>query len=175
MSANLTSVVGMCKHWDWHFPELVGFIACLTSLSCYCTLCFGRLVSVMVWVVVVVVVVWTTISTRKSEIQRTVSFLDVTAVQSINKAFDVVDTKYSTNKTMALCHLSGWFYINSNIKGHEGPLWVRLFLTLVIFNQLVFIKGGQTWSISDQNIWNKFNSPAEWIKAEYGDSNTVFG
>lgn len=32
-----------------------------------------------------------------------------------NNAFDVA-TKYSTNKRMALCYLSGWFYINSNMK-----------------------------------------------------------
>lgn len=99
-----TCVVGMYKHWGWDFPELVGFIAWFTSLSCCCTLCFGWLVSVMVSVA------WATISTRKGEIQQTM-FVSGTAVQSIN--YDAVDTKYSTNKRMALCYLSGWFYINS--------------------------------------------------------------
>lgn len=105
-----TCVVGMYKHWD--FPELVGSIAWFTSLSCYCTLCFGWLVSVMVRVV------WATISTRN----YVVSGCQQPYNQSINKALDVVDTKYSTNKRMALCYLSGWFYINANIKGYEGSL-----------------------------------------------------
>lgn len=72
-------------------------------------ICFGWLVSVMV------TVVWATISQRKHERRRTVSlgllFLDVTAIQSIN-VFDVAATKYSTDKRMALCYLSGWFYID---------------------------------------------------------------
>lgn len=39
--------------------------------------------------------------------------LDISGIQSINNVFDVTDAKYSTDKGMALCHLSGWFYINS--------------------------------------------------------------
>lgn len=44
-----TRVEGMAGYWD--SPELVGFRARFTSLSRHCTLCFGWLVSVMVWVV----------------------------------------------------------------------------------------------------------------------------
>ncbi len=134
------------KHWRWDFPELVEFIAWFTSLSRYCTLCFGWLVSVMVRV---------TISTGKNEVQPTTMFQGVAAVQSINKVFDGVDTKYSTNKRMALCYLSGWFYINSNIKALKGSVWASISLTLVLQNQLDGIIDELIWLISDQNIWKQ--------------------
>lgn len=58
-----TCVEGMAKYWD--FPELVGFRARLASLSRHCTLCFGWLVSVMVWVFAVA-------TPRNEEVQRIV-------------------------------------------------------------------------------------------------------